>query len=259
MDYFSAVNSARNHKKLYQYTTIEALECIVKNKSLLLRRIDKLNDTVENERNSDLWKYKIYTACFTHRECESLFFWKTYAGKDFKGNSEGIMISFEANSLIYLSIHPDEKCEEPALVISEQKDYNVPFSPVVNSDSWVIYNYAWVDICYISRDIDDYEIPHFLGRFKYKEWDMECETRLRVAIRPLGEHIKKEKMNFLYLNPNNEQIYAKLSRLCLENMTITLSPFANENLATRVEDLLKKNGLYGKVKVKPSILTNELY
>ena len=41
-------------------------------------------------------------------------------------------------------------------------------------------------------------------------------------------------------------------------MTITLSPYANDSLQEEVENLLKYNNLFGKVKVIKSILTDEL-
>lgn len=81
LSYVEAVESASHYKRLYQYTTYEALEKIITNNSLRLTRIDLLNDGVENQKVFKLWKNKVYVSCFTHREDESYFFWETYAKK----------------------------------------------------------------------------------------------------------------------------------------------------------------------------------
>jgi len=41
-------------------------------------------------------------------------------------------------------------------------------------------------------------------------------------------------------------------------MSITLSPFGNQELTKKVEDLLIKNNLYDKIKVNNSVLTKEI-
>lgn len=74
--YENAVYQANQHPVVHQYTTFEALDKIINNKSLRLTRIDLLNDTVENKHMLELWKKKVYVSCFTHREAESYFFGK---------------------------------------------------------------------------------------------------------------------------------------------------------------------------------------
>ena len=61
-DYENAVASAKKHRLIHQYTTFEALEKILCNKSLRLTRVDQLNDIVENDRMLDLWKEKVYVS-----------------------------------------------------------------------------------------------------------------------------------------------------------------------------------------------------
>ena len=253
-DYIKAVESAKKHGELHQYTQIEALEYIINNRALLFKRIDKLNDTIENKKNSNIWKSKIYTACFTHRKCESYFFWETYA----KGNPNGVRVSFNSEFLRDLSLHPDEQCKQPSLLASKEKDYDIPFSADVTADFWEVYDYTLIDVVYVPRNMNMDDITRFQGRFKYEEWDMECETRARVAVRPIGRDAKNKKTDIEYLTPNNERLFGKLSQGCLESMKITLNPYANENLENRVNELLRKNGLYGKIKVNKSILLGEI-
>ena len=106
--YQEAVDNAKKHQVVSQYTDLCALKAIINNKSLRLSRVDKLNDFLENQNMHDLWKKKVYVSCFTYRERESLFFWNTYA----KCKPCGIIISFQTKHLQNLSIHNDDKCQE---------------------------------------------------------------------------------------------------------------------------------------------------
>ena len=254
--YESAINSAENHAIISQYTDLYALKKIIGNKCLRFTRVDELNDLVENQNMHDLWKKKVYVSCFTYREHESYFFWSTYC----KCNPWGVLISFQTNTLQKLSFYPDEQCKEIPLVKCQQTIQNSPFSENISADTWGIYDYSCVDIAYIPRDTDFKEIEHFQGRIKYHEWDMECETRLRVAIRPKCLELKHQRGKAdIYLRPTNKYLYAELPSECLETMTITLSPFGNHaSLKDEVEKLLAENGLYGKVKIIDSRLSGEL-
>lgn len=252
--YQTAIHNAGQHKVVHQYTTIEALEQIVCNRSLRLTRIDLLNDIVENEKMLDLWKNKVFVSCFTHYEYESYFFWMTYA----KGRQDGVMISFDADHLKSLIIHPDKKCEEMHLLHCKNSDSSIAFSPQINAVNWGIYDYSFVDIAYVPRNINLESVEHFQGRIKYVEWEMEKETRIRVSLRPRGIEFAAEGEKIKYLAPASEYIYAKLPDLCWGSVVITLSPFADKNAKDSVERILKNNNLYGTVQVNESILTGEV-
>ena len=254
--YKTAIKSAESHSTIYQYTDLCALKKIIGNRCLRFTRINELNDLVENRNMHYLWKEKVYVSCFTYREYESYFFWSTYC----QCKSCGVMISFQANTLKNLSFYPDEKCQETPLLNCEKINLGSPFSENVSADTWGIYDYSCVDIAYIPRGMKFDEIEHFQGRIKYHEWDMECETRLRVAIKPKRLEVKWQGGDKdIYVRPNNKYLYAQLPLECLETMTITLSPFGNNiGLREDVEKLLIENGLYGKVKIIDSSLSGEL-
>jgi len=253
-DYKKAVELGKSHKRLFHYTTFESLNSIISNKSLLLKRIDKLNDTVENEKILDLWKKKVFVSCFTHRNYESYFFWQSYA----KGSAEGVMLSFDSSLTNDMVIHPDAECQEKGLEKYVRTDDNIDFSPNINLDSWGIYDISLVDVMYIPRNITTGIDDNFQGRLKYSEWDMEFETRLRVAVRPRCFEAIRVKTEIEYLTPENECIFAKLSKSCLESMSITLSPFATQELKRKVEELLIRNDLYDKIKINWSVLMKEI-
>jgi len=205
--YARVVELGKSHKRLFHYTTFEALKNIISNKSLRLKRIDKLNDAIENEKILDLWKKKVFVSCFTYRDYESYFFWKSYA----KGSSEGVMLSFDSSLMHDMSIHPDEKCKEPRLDKCDRSDNSITFSSNISSHAWGIYDNSLVDVLYIPRNTTMHNDDNFQGRLKYSEWDTEFETRIRVAIRPKCFEVQKVKTEFEYLTPENENVYAKLS------------------------------------------------
>ena len=252
-NYEKACQYAQSHKYVHQYTTFDALKSIIENRALRLSRIDKLNDAIENSRLLGLWREKVYVSCFTHCDHESYFFWETYA----KGSPEGVMISLKPTRLNSLYLYPDKKCEKTPLSECIKTDFNAVFSPELSAESWGIYDYSCVDVAYISRKAHIGEGESLLGRIKYHEWDMEQETRLRVAVRPKCFEVTSEGLNFKYLTPQSKYIYAKLSDSCLSSMIITLSPFANQTLREKVAQLLKDNDLIG-IRVQNSILTGEI-
>lgn len=251
--YEHAVNSASKHMLLHQYTTFEALKKIISNRSLLLRRVDKLNDTVENSHMAEMWKEKVFVSCFTYRNHESYFFWQTYA----KGNSEGVMFSLRNLDMQSFSIHPDATCEKEQLDKCEKTNNGIAFSATIDAGSWGIYDYSLVDITYCPRNVSFGAEKHFQGRIKYHEWDMEQETRLRVALRPKGKEYQFKEGRQDFYRPGDEFVYARLTQKCLESMVITLSPYADKTLRSKVEKLLLDNGLQDKVQIRDSVLTGE--
>lgn len=253
--YDQSVRSAQQHKEVHQYTTFAALEKIVGNKSLRFTRLDLLNDAIEDRLIIELWKSKVYVSCFTHRNHESYFFWKSYA----KGSTDGVRLTFDEPLLSKLSLfYPDEKCNERQLEICKKTDLDVDFSPNIDSDFWGIYDYSCVDVIYLQRNQHDAVGFNFQGRVKYTEWDQECETRLRVAVRPKGRESILKHNRYRYCRPNNEYIYARLTDEILRSMQITLSPFANAELQRKVERLLLENNLLDHVQINKSVLTGEV-
>ena len=251
--YENSVYQANQHAIVHQYTTFDALDKIINNKSLRLTRIDLLNDTVENKRMLELWQKKAFVSCFTHRDSESYFFWKTYS----KGDSTGVRLSFDARFLCQLTIHPDAMCKEEPLSICKKTILESSFTDAISSEAWGIYDSNLVDIIYIPRDRHLENVENYQGRFKYVEWDAEEETRLRVAIRPKCLEFKAEGRELQYLTPSNEHVYVKLSDACFDNMIITLSPFASVDLREKVDELLRKNNLIDKVQIHISVLAGE--
>ena len=249
----NAVNRAQQHNMIHQYTKYDALEKIVNNHSLRLTRLDLVNDSVENKALIELWKNKIFVSCFTHLDHESYFFWQTYS----EGSPDGVMLSFDRSLLIDLKIYPDDKCMSEPLDFCKKTEFGISFSSDIDSKKWGIYDYSLIDVFYLNRDESIYDFDH-LGRFKFNEWKMENETRIRVALRPKCFEAKLEGKDIVYLSPENKYIYARLPDNIFETMIITLSPYSDDELQEKIEKLLFNNGLYEKSKIKKSVLKGEV-
>lgn len=255
LSYEIAKNRSEKHHNLFHYTRYDALKCIIQNRSLRLSRVDLLNDTVENNKIIDLWKNKVFVVCFTYHRYESPFFWKMYS----KGSNEGVRISFSRDFLKDLTIHSDDKCATAPLKPCKRTEFNVPHSLQVNSKSWGIFDYTILDVMYADRNQKIGYDENTQGRIKYHEWDLEKETRLRVAVRPKFDEVKlNRRYQIEYIPPENEYLYAKLPEECLRSMTVTLSPVADDGLKENIEQLLKDNNLIDFVKINTSSLHGEI-
>lgn len=227
--YNECVEKANLHKNLYHYTNPDALEAILKNHSLRLGCIDSVNDSDENKRITSLWNAKVYVLCFTY-ELENLpYFFKNY-GK--------IRLEFATEDIKFDKIY-----SEPEL-INFFKDFSNDLGGQTNGShksygyvkDWCIYDKILADVYYtdcFNKHIakNGYELNAGLIKQKSgldndgksRNWEMEAETRLRVALRPVGsENVLDEKTNKFYQpKPDFKHVYIRLPII----KSISLSPF----------------------------------
>lgn len=249
--YKKAEESANKHRRLYHYTDFNSLRYIIKNHSLMLTRIDKVNDLMENRHLIDLWKEKVFVSCFTHRIPETYFFWKSYP----KSCNDGVRIDF-CNIALNNSegIFWDSECKA---AISAEKQSSFEMKTEILNKDWLLHAFYKNDIIYAKRGSES-EYENWAARCKYKEWDLEEETRIIAALRPNCFEANLIDLKFEYHRPNEEAIFLKLPSKCIETMRITLNPWADETLRSKVESLLKEEGLHKIVKVYDSVLKGEI-
>ena len=198
----------------------------------------------------DLWKEKVYVACFSHIEHESMSFWNTYSN----ASEMGIAILFENDEWDEMPIYADETCNAQLLEKCNKSNALIKSQSNVSHNTWGIYDQSLIDIIYVNRDFSD----PFQGIYKYVEWDTESETRLRVSIRPKGLEFYGDGTQIKYHRPGEHYLYAKLTPNQLSKMQIILSPYSNNKLYQKVSALLGLNGLAEKIKVKNSVLKDEV-
>lgn len=188
--YDELVKEAKKHEVLYHYTPKESLDIIRKNKSLRLSRLDLVNDPDESKGIMELWRNKVYVACFTHSLDSEQYFIESYA----RGNGGRLIIN--ALMLDKVKFYYDSECQReiPRIDRSDMKHREY-----MKETDWGIYASYLADIRY-ADDITPYiqtDNRHDVGLVKAKEgpdtdggiqdWSIERETRLVVALRPRGK------------------------------------------------------------------------
>jgi len=211
--YVQQSKKAKQHKTLYHFTKLDALKLILQNQSLRLTRLDKVNDPMENLRVAEIWDKKIYVACFTHEKEMAEYFCKYY-----KGN---VRIDFDPKRLD-TTPYFDNKCTKPLLSFREDfscrsdKDYKY----YEKEEDWCCHSVGFVDIYYtddLKKHIDNDSYPLNSGMIKLcdgtddkgylRNWSIEAETRVRIAVRPIGWEFKKKLDKDKYYRPKFEYLY----------------------------------------------------
>jgi len=249
------LNSQR-HKYLYHYTDIDSLNKIIQSKSLRLTKLSQVNDSYENRRIMNLHKDKIYVACFTHRQNESVFMWKEYANKN-----KGVILKFHNLNNYYTEIYGEGNHHL-------KKIQNIDWAHT-NYDAvsdWGYLDITIADIEY-TRDFNNYKYPDnqlteffnntiIFGRsntdfesnlgqglVKGIEWDSEEETRIRVTLRPKGNENVLNGSTFDQPRPQFDYIYLKLSEDMLKDLRVIINPWATDEFKYKVGRIIAKGNL----------------
>lgn len=243
---------------LNHYTNLESLHYILRNKSLKLSRIDKVNDLIEHSRMDVFEDRKGFVSCFTRRQKESFFFWKVYSHKQEK--DIGIRISFPSEIASLNEFFFDPECTRP-IPFTEISDiqhcsYNL-------EEDWGFRHFGFYNVVYIDDlaelKYEDTELKEFLKDcvtacrlspekhhlpciVKTKEWDSEEEVRITVFLRPKGQETVPARTCFgndIYPQPFFDNIYLKLTPSLLENCVFTISPFNSTSYNMVAESILR--------------------
>lgn len=267
--YTSGKESAKNHSVISHYTSLEALQCIIENRSLRLSRLDILNDVHEGERVDDVWKDKIFSACFTYRKSESFMFWCLYAKKN------GVMLTFK-NEFFYnenFVVYADAACSIPFESYCRSTPY---YRQSGDHSDWLLRDITYADVAYTSnfnefKTVDedlkelfdgcimtgrnkDFTHTLYSGLVKGIEWDSEEEVRFRVAL-----SYKGLSNSPLTGSPSTsfKHVYIPIAD-ALKSMTVTMNPWCCDSFEKSLIDLLKANKLTANCKILDSTLRNQV-
>lgn len=225
------------------YTSLDTLQYILRNKSLRLNRIDQVNDLLEHSRMDSFDDKKGFVSCFTKRQRESFFFWKTYSHRQEGGI--GVRISFPPEVAFLNEFFFDSECMRPIPIVKET-DFN--YGQYAEYEDWGVRYSSPHNVVYLDNlgdlKYEDDIIKHFLngcvtacklsperhhlpGIVKTKEWDSEEEVRLLAFLRPKGSETVLAKTCFgedKYPQPGFDSIFIRLPSNLLERVIITVSP-----------------------------------
>lgn len=242
MDYYiEQIEKAKTHKYLYHNTSIESLSLILKNKSLKLSRLDKVNDADENKRITSPWNNRVFVACFSHDTQSEKYFFENYGS---------VRLAFKTEEVTALQeVFFDAELKKPVPVYDKTIRYK--------DLSWGIYEKIIADIKYVD-DLDNYVLEDGtetnaglikrvsgLDDNKYlRNWYEEYETRVRVAVRPLHFEAFAVGLNeYGYYKPEFDSLFMRLPEI----EGIRVSPTITEKENDKLVDLLKHYNLNSKL------------
>ena len=216
--YNDLVKRASAHKLLYHYTSLNTLKIILANQSLRLSSLCNVNDPQENKRISSLWNGKVFATCFTSTLDNADYFFSNY-GK--------VRLTFY-NNLLQSDIFFDSVLQSK--MISFHMDCNSKSNFEHRSydlqKDWCLFDKTFAEI-YYTNDLhlhitkDGYSLN--AGLIKLKEgvdnkgvlcdWSIEKESRLRVAVRPIGFETVRKGVSFEYPKPPFDYLYVSIAGL----------------------------------------------
>lgn len=247
---------AKELKYLNHYTTLNTLKIILNNRSLLLNRIDKVNDLMEHKRIGEFSNKKGFVSCFTSRERESYFFWKVYSHREEK--QTGVRITFPISIIDCNDFYFDSECKKPLTVIKRayskcnHYDCEDDWGLLNHYASKIIYADSLNDFCYIDEWLksnfgdcvnfkdETFEYNALPCLVKTSEWDSEEEIRIVAFVRPKGLETILGETCFVknkYPQPRFDRIYLKLPEKILKDCIFTISPFCNEEYEHAISDI----------------------
>lgn len=249
---------------LYQYTTIETLALILKNRTIKFNSLENVDDMEEVQTN-DVNNYGkfIFTSCWTDAEEENLALWNMYAGKShgiriklpthcFIDNSEQVIKQI-GNKNLDVSIRSSESFDTDTNVQTKYNPFFANFYHLLkvsytDDESKIKQNLIKEETYYNENNekiIEKYFSDREIGEFKRKYWLFQREWRYIIVTvlkdidteKALSEEdIKKlEEFNDI---PNG--IYVEIDERKIEQMEIILGPSTTEADRIIVEALIDK-------------------
>ena len=231
------------------YTSYESLIMILKNRSLRLTRYDLMNDIAERTLSKCAEGDSRYIISFTGTNSESVAMWALYG----KHSSLKLRMDF-SRALLINSVNDnfyfDSKKNEKISTYTVPGDYSkrrFTLSDVVYYDRQKNKLKLAGKTLHKIAVLDD-TISQLAGTIKYDAWDYEKEARLAVIL-----HRNSQNRNLNEIT----HIYAGLSNEFIDNLTITYSPWIDDEIFNHLKTSI--NTLVGReIKHKRSTLQGEI-
>jgi|GEM_PF-707328 len=246
-------DSGKRHNTYHHYTNFEAIKKILASKTLLLSRIDTMNDKQELKKISlpnVAWE-SAFSISFTYGTKENMALWGLYAIP----GEYGARISIDQKDLIKM-ISSNIRLKsfgDNRHIKSINDDFEIDLFEVLyasNYSSSKEYNYKYLirDKVYFSNkyigslDDESSDARKLVGTFKNEAWSYEQEVRLRV------------KFN----NKSScKKIILDMSDIDFSKITITFSPWVGSDAKSRLRSFINNLGSeYKSIKYSSSDFTD---
>ena len=243
---------------IHQYTSIDSLALILKNKTIRFKRLDKMDDIEEaalSNAGIHLGGF-MFVSCWTFNEIESIPLWRMYTP-----TTKGVRISLDKN-MFKKHIVTKEDSEKYHIQTNEES-----FSSIIPVAKMFTPQYTILNTFWNENNSNDVSLNfENVGRFKHKHWEFQDECRFRLIIFPNNNINIGDKRYATYILscvreerfPIIDSFFIDLKDDAFDNLRITLSPYATEADQLIVNALCKEyapnahiidSSLKGKVRI----------
>ena len=198
-----AIKEARQLRKISHYTNIDSLLKILKYKTILFNRIDRVNDREETKGlQVNLLENRIFVSCFNHSSYESIPLWYIYTKK---GMGVRISFCFKEDREIESLFDREKDCETniPLKLCSWNKEKSVAYGFIEKFKCQnVIYSFdeEYEQGVYMGRDESGISYNWgAMAAYKDSEWKYEEETRFIALVSPANDNFEYTINNINYI------------------------------------------------------------
>lgn len=234
-----------------QYTDIEALLCILRNKELKANCIKNVDDRKEQTYLQPLIdndEALPYVSCFDHRKAESIPLWNMYAG-----NKYGVKVQFDISdsglssdfSYALIDKNRDVKGCRPGFA-------PVAFCQSMHEDHSKEYPKVWVHISakpvVYKNSLENtwYQLPaddllswSTLATIKSKDWKFQNEIRIIAAFSHTDYTANNDNVKLIDI-PYFDYLLLPIHFRNVAKITITFSPWMGEETKRLIEKSIKE-------------------
>lgn len=255
---YKSIKEAVSHKVISQYTKIDSLLKILKSRTFLFNRIDKVNDIEEADRlHINHLSERVFISCFDHSDLknESIPLWHIYTPK---GWGARISLHIRENQRIDELFVKD--CVFNTNIPAKKCSWNRDNKDLIG----YIRAYKCQDVMYLTdseRDEqlligkNESEIDFNMGviaAYKNVGWKYENETRFVTVLSPTGDGVDERFFDVSYfLLPIDFDV--------LEHITITFDPWMSEEIKECLKHEILSYSLDSKIYFEDSVYTNKIF
>lgn len=188
---------------IHQYTSIDSLALILKNKTIRFKRLDKMDDIEEaalSNAGIHLGGF-MFVSCWTFNEIESIPLWRMYTP-----TTKGVRISLDKN-MFKKHIVTKEDSEKYHIQTNEESFSSIIPVAKMFTPQYTILNTFWNENFFykkieytddlnkiynslIQNNSNDVSLNfENVGRFKHKHWEFQDECRFRLIILPINKQV----------------------------------------------------------------------
>lgn len=253
---------------LYHYTSVDSLALILKNKTIRLNPLDKMDD-LQEQKTSDIQNFGKYffVSSWTSEEEESIPMWKMYTSPQ-----SGVRIKLRKNPFVRNKTRGEdvEKVLPNKAMNQESRDFvhdtflnlaEIMKLGIFSPQAWsgdILYKVVYTtdktllepQVLKVTEKGTSISFAE-LGRYKNKHWEFQKEWRYLMSFLPMNFQLAPQKMHEDVLKTANSIVCGTgvlpinyydlhIDEKCFKEMEITPSPQMNSGYRVLLENLVEK-------------------